>query len=141
SHPRAIDAREQGHLILGMPWGMEDLKLIFLPFENLPMPKSPIDLDRFAQRAAQVVSTRILKNVHHILVTPNLGPVVPDQVWEAVHMIIVHVAGHYHIHRLEAIARLELGKGMFHKAHAIVNGSRGDIRQDEILATGAVIHE
>jgi hypothetical protein len=78
SHSRAINRREQGHLVFRVAGRMENLKLEFLPLEGVPITERPIDLNRFAQNAAEVVTARVLKNVHHILVTPDLGSVVPD---------------------------------------------------------------
>src|SRR5208337_756005 len=58
---------------------------------------------------------------------------------EAVQMIIVHVAGHNHIHRLEAVARLEFGKGVFDKAHSIVNRPGEYVRSAKIGAGCTVV--
>ena len=87
------------------------------------MPKCPRHLERLAENAAEVVTAWILEDVHHVLVAPDLRAVVADQVREAVHVVVVHVAGHRHIDGLQAVVALQLVDTVLDEADAV--GGRG----------------
>src|SRR5579862_6544851 len=120
---------------------MEDLKLKFFPLKDFAVLEGLVNLDRFAQDASQIIAARILEDVNHILITPNLRPVMADEVGETVQVIVVHMAGHDDVNRFHAELRLKLGNGVLNKTHAIVNGSSVLIDAEDIPACRTVIHE
>jgi hypothetical protein len=120
---------------------MTDRELEFLPLEGFAISEGAIDLQRLAEDAPQIVAARVLKNVHHILVTPDLRPIVPDEVREPVDVVIMHVAGHGDFDRFEPVASSEFRKRVLHKPDAVVHGDGQQEGIEKAAAGGAVVND
>ena len=140
-HAVAVDGGEQRHLVFGVAGRVRDLEFELFPLNFSPCWNERDTLNGSREDAPQVPAARILENVHHVLVAPDLGAVPPDQVRESVHVIVVHVAGHDHVDGLHAVVALERVDGVFDEADAV--GHRGGaLEVAEVHAAGrAVVDE
>src|SRR5262249_42817310 len=69
-HAVPVDRHKKRHLVFGVAGRVRDFEFELLPAELLPVTERPSDAERLSENTAKVMPARILKNVHHVLVTP-----------------------------------------------------------------------
>jgi len=92
-HSHAIYGAEHGHVIVGVAGGVEDLELVLLPGERLPLFQAPFYRDGSGERATELVAVWMFQNVHHVFVAPDAGAVVLLQIGQSVDVVVVVMAG------------------------------------------------
>ena len=130
---------EQSHLILRVPGRVRHLEFEFLPAEPLAMTESPIHFERFAENAPEVLAARVLEDVHHVLVAPDLCREMALQMGEAVQVIVVHVARHRDIDRLHAEVAAQVADRVFDEADAIIDARSIQKRREMPVRSRTVI--
>ena len=58
-------------------------------------------------------------DINNVLVAPDPGAVMAHQVGEAADVVVVHVAGHGHVHGLHAVGAAQVVDGVLDEADAV----------------------